>query len=65
MVHKPQNVNYEKIDKSSLLVEQQISEIEGVLLEKLIDEWEFKKLLKEFCANAESFIQKIKMQKVC
>ena len=65
MVHKPQNVNYEKIDKSNLLVEQQISEIEGVLLEKLIDEWEFKKLLKEFCANAESFIQKIKMQQVC
>ena len=50
---------------SSLLVEEEISEIEGVLLEKLIDEWEFKKLLKEFCANAESFIQKIKMQQVC
>ena len=55
MVHKPQNVNFEKIDKSSILVEQQISEIGGVLLEKLIDELEFKKLLKEFCASAESF----------
>ena len=55
MVHKPQNVNYEKIDKSSILVEQQISEIGGILLEKLIDELEFKTLLKEFCANAESF----------
>ena len=55
MVHKPQKIDYKKIDKASIAVEQQISEIGGALLEKLIDEFEFKNLLKEFCANAESF----------
>ena len=39
----------------SAKIEEEINSLGGALLEKLIDELDFRKLLKEFIANAESF----------
>ena len=36
-------------------IENEINSLGGILLERLIDELDFRKLLKEFCENAESF----------
>ena len=44
-------INLEQAKK----IEGEINTLGGVLLERLIDELDFRKLIKDFCANAESF----------
>ena len=56
MAFKPTPSKDKKQEKSNLeKIEGEINEIGSKLLERLIDEYEFKNLLKEFCANADSF----------
>ena len=56
MAYKPNPTKDKKQEKSnSAKVEEEINEIGAKLIERLIDEYEFKNLLKEFCASADSF----------
>ena len=56
MAIKPNPTNIKKQEKSnSAKVEEEINEIGAKLIERLIDEFEFKNILKEFCATADSF----------
>ena len=56
MAYKQRPSKDKKQDKSnSSKVEQEINEIGGKLIERLIDELDFKSLLKEFCSSADSF----------
>ena len=55
MAFKPK-IKDKKVEKMNLgKVEEEINEIGARLIERLIDEYEFKNILKEFCASAESF----------
>ena len=52
----PDEKNVKKINlEQSKKVEDEISSLGGKLLERLIDELDFRNLIKEFCINAESF----------
>ena len=56
MAYKPHPTKDKKQEKSnSAKVEEEINEIGAKLIERLIDEFAFKNLLKEFCSNADSF----------
>ena len=56
MAYKPNPVKDKKAEKlNSGKVEDEINEIGAKLIERLIDEYEFKNLLKEFCSSADSF----------
>ena len=56
MAYKPKPTKDKKQEKSnSAKVEEEINEYGAKLIERLIDEYEFKNLLKEFCASADSF----------
>ena len=56
MAYRPNPTKEKKQEKSnSAKVEEEINETGAQLIERLIDEYEFKNLLKEFCACADSF----------
>ena len=56
MAYRPRPTKDKKQDKTnSAKVEEEINEIGAKLIERLIDELDFKNLLKEFCATADSF----------
>ena len=56
MAYRPNQAKDKKLEKSnSAKVEEEINEIGAKMIERLIDEYEFKNLLKEFCACADSF----------